>query len=855
MAVNITSIKTSSNGLWQGDDPLHFAFPLLILQTIIIVLLSRFLYFLIKPLRQPKVIAEIIGGILLGPSALGRNKDYIRTMFPSWSMPILETTASIGLLFFLFLVGLELDLASIRRSGKRALSIAAAGITLPFACGVGVAFVLRRAIPGADKADYAPFLVFMGVALSITAFPVLARILAELKILTTALGETAMAAAAFNDVAAWILLALAVALSGGDSHKSPLVSIWVLLCGVAFVGFMMVAVRPLMGWVARRASEREAELWTCLTLAGVLAAGFATDIIGIHAIFGAFVFGLAIPKEEEDFAGRLMERIEDFVSGLLLPLYFASSGLKTDVTKIQGGRAWGLLVLVTAIACVGKMLGTFAAAVACKMPVMEAAALGMLMSTKGLVELIVLNIGKERKVLNDETFAILVLMALFTTFITTPAVMAIYKPARPGHRATARRKLQRESSGDVTTKLRVLACVRSPRDVPSMINLIETIRGGATKSPLKLYIMHLVELTERSSSIVMALSARRNGLPSRNPLRKETRDRVLVAFETYGQLGKVNVRPMTAISAMATMHEDVCNVAEDKNVTLLVVPFHKHGKAAAAHGEAMENVGHEWRVVNQRVLKGAPCSVAVLVDRGLGGGEQVGSSEVSHGICVVVFGGPDDREVLELAGTMAQHPGIKVNAVRFVAAAAGIKSPVVSISLRPSPHKSMEDNYSFSTAAVDREKEKASYHYCTPSPSKSSAYTRSLRFSWTLFFLFSQELDEAAVAEFRRRTEGTGALYEEKLAFNVLEEVVAMGRSGEYELLVVGKGRFPSSIVAALAERSPEHAELGPIGDALASSGSGVVSSVLVIQQHDVVHSDETPVSMVLDGISLGSPA
>lgn len=301
-------------------------------------------------------------------------------------------------------------------------------------------------------------------------------------------------------------------------------------------------------------------------------------------------------------------------------------------------------------------------------------------------------------------------MALFTTFITTPAVMAIYKPARPGHALHKRRKLQRESSGDGAAELRILACVRSPRDVPSMINLIETIRGGTTKSPLKLYIMHLVELTERSSSIVMALSARRNGLPFRNPLRKETRDRVLVAFETYGQLGKVNVRPMTAISAMATMHEDVCQVAEDKNVALVVVPFHKHVKATSTHGEAMENVGHEWRMVNQRVLKGAPCSVAVLVDRGLGGGEQVGSSEVSHGICVVVFGGPDDREALELAGTMAQHPGIKVNAVRFVAAAAGIKAPAVTVSLRPSPHKSMDDNYTFSTAPVDREKEKASYY-------------------------------------------------------------------------------------------------------------------------------------------------
>ncbi|CAL5345475.1 unnamed protein product [Camellia sinensis] len=393
MTVNITSIKTSSNGIWQGDNPLNYAFPLLIVQTTLILLVSRILAFLLKPLRQPKVIAEIIGGIVLGPSAIGRNQHYRHRIFPTWSTPILESVASIGLLFFLFLVGLELDLTSIRRSGRRAFAIAAAGITLPFTCGIGVAFVLRKSVKGADKVGYVQYLVFMGVALSITAFPVLARILAELKLLTTRVGETAMAAAAFNDLAAWILLALAVALAG--PHKSPLVSVYVLLSGVAFVAFMMVVIRPAMRWVARRCSP-EHEAYITLTLAGVMVSGFVTDFIGIHSIFGAFVFGLTIPKGE--FAERLIERIEDFVSGLLLPLYFASSGLKTDVAKIRGGQAWGLLALVITTACSGKIIGTFAVAMMCMIPAREAITLGVLMNTKGLVELIVLNIGKEKKV-------------------------------------------------------------------------------------------------------------------------------------------------------------------------------------------------------------------------------------------------------------------------------------------------------------------------------------------------------------------------------------------------------------------------------------------------------------------------
>lgn len=367
-------------------------------------------------------LVSLQGGIVLGPSAFGRNNYYLHRIFPKWSTPILESVASIGLLFFLFLVGLELDLSSIRRSGRRSFGIALAGISLPFVSGIGVAFVLRATVDGADKVGFGQFLVFMGVALSITAFPVLARILAELRLLTTRVGETAMAAAAFNDVAAWILLALAVALAGngeGGEQKSPLVSIWVLLSGVGFVAFMMILIRPAMKWVAGRCSPENDtvdEAYICLTLAGVMVSGFMTDLIGIHSIFGAFVFGLTIPKGGE-FADRLIERMEDFVTGLLLPLYFASSGLKTDVAKIRGAKAWGLLGLVISTACAGKILGTFAVAMMFMIPARESLTLGLLMNTKGLVELIVLNIGKEKKVsFISFLFLFFVIILLFSCF-------------------------------------------------------------------------------------------------------------------------------------------------------------------------------------------------------------------------------------------------------------------------------------------------------------------------------------------------------------------------------------------------------------------------------------------------------
>ncbi|XP_021854042.1 cation/H(+) antiporter 20 [Spinacia oleracea] len=837
MALNITAIKTASDGILQGDNALHTAFPLLIIQTTLILVVTRLLAFAFKPLRQPKVIAEIVGGILLGPSALGRSHQYMDKVFPKWSTPILESVASIGLLFFLFLVGLELDLGSIRRSGKEAFSIALAGISLPFIGGAAVAVILRRTIEGADHAGYAPFLVFMGVSLSITAFPVLARILAELKLLTTKVGETAMAAAAFNDVAAWILLALAVALAGtggeGGHKVSPLVSLWVLLAGVGFVAFMFLAIKPLMGWMVKRCSAEQGvvdELYITITLAGVLVAGFITDFIGIHSIFGAFIFGLIIPKEGE-FAGKLLERIEDFVSGLLLPLYFASSGLKTDVTKIQGAVAWGLLVLVIAIACFGKIFGTFVVAKLCRMKGREALALGILMNTKGLVELIVLNIGKEKKVLNDEMFAILVLMALFTTFITTPLVMAIFNPAKHGSDIeTQKRKLQPDTSihkDDTSStskskqQFRILACAHGPGNVSGLINLIESTRSSAVKSNLKLYIMHLVELTERSSSIMMVHRLRRNGLPFIDPTRRRSRvevhDRVASAFETYAQLGHVMVRPVTTISALSTMHDDVRHVAEGKRVMMIILPFHKMWRKDEESGEMkmVENLGHGWRGVNQRMLKNSPSSIAVFLDRGFGGGRVTQNESTSQrqlGVCVVFFGGPDDREALELGARMMDHPEIRVTVIRFIETQ-GMDAN--SVKLMPSPEKCSDSNYTFSVTAMNTTEEKAE--------------------------------DEVMVEEFRNKWEGTMEFIQ-KQANNIEEAVLTLGRNGEYDLIVVGKGRFPSTMVAELADRQAEHAELGPIGDILSSSNNGIVSSVLVVQQHTMVHVEEMPVSRVVDG-------
>ncbi|EPS69500.1 hypothetical protein M569_05263 [Genlisea aurea] len=774
MAANTTAkclppMKATSNGVFQGDDPLQFALPLVIIQICLVFVLTRGLAYLLRPLRQPRVIAEVIGGILLGPSALGRNENYIHTIFPKNSLTVLDTLANLGLIFFLFLVGLELDPKSLRRTGKRALSIALGGITIPFAMGIGTSFALRATI--AKEAAHGPFLVFMGVALSITAFPVLARILAELKLLTTDVGRMAMSAAAVNDVAAWILLALAIALSG--TGRSPLVSLWVFLCGAAFILLCVLVGLPVFKWMARRCSEGDTvdEIYVCGVLVAVLAAGFVTDTIGIHALFGAFVLGVIVPKEEGPFARALVEKVEDLVSGLFLPLYFVSSGLKTDVATIRGGQSWGLLVLVIFTSCFGKIFGTVVVSLMCRVPHNEAVTLGFLMNTKGLVELIVLNIGKDRGVLNDQTFAIMVLMALFTTFITTPIVIAIYKPARMAKSEYKHRTIQRK---DANTQLRLLTCFHTTRTIPTLINLMEISRGTGRRGGLRVYAMHLRELSERPSAILMVNKARKNGLPFWNKSPSQDSDQIVVSFEAFQHLSYVSIRPTVAISPLSSMHEDVCAGAERKRAAMIVLPFHKHLRIDGH----METTRSDLRSVNRRVLEHAPCSVAILVDRGLGGAAHVAASNVDYTIAAFFFGGRDDCEALCYAAIMAEHPGVHLTAVRFV-----VDSKVVG--------KSVKVDIASGEGA--------------------------------------EASDEEFISKFREEREGSSISYVESVVSDENEAAEVMRKYGRSNLLVVG--RMPEGQLAAAFKKRRECPELGAAANLLISSEFSSAASVLVVQQ------------------------
>ena len=402
---------------------LHATQPLarLLLQLIVIVAAARVFGAVARAFRQPPVIGEIAAGIALGPSLLGMWLPAASAqIFPASSLGVLEMLAQLGVIFFMFVVGLELDWASVRNKAHAAVAVSHVSILLPFLLGVLVALPLYKehAPPGVS---FQAFGLFMGIAMSITAFPVLARILEDRGLTRTPIGSTALTCAAVDDVTAWTLLAFVVAVVTAGGAFSVLGA--TLLLALGFVALMIFVVRPALAGAfdARVGRNRYSKERVALVLGVVSAAALATEAIGIHALFGAFVAGAILPADET-FRQGLRDRVETFSAVLLLPLFFAFTGLRTQIGLLDDGGAWLTCMGIILLATVGKFAGSALTARAMGIDWNSSFILGALMNTRGLMELIALNVGYDLGVISAEIFTSLVLMALVTTALTGPMV-------------------------------------------------------------------------------------------------------------------------------------------------------------------------------------------------------------------------------------------------------------------------------------------------------------------------------------------------------------------------------------------------------------------------------------------------
>ena len=423
------NVSPWSDFLSSFTNNLHHPLAILLVQIITIILVARILGWFCKKIGQPTVIGEIIAGIVLGPSLIGLYfPEFSNALFPVQSLGNLQFLSQIGLILFMFMVGMELDLNTLKHKANEAVVISHASIIFPFALGFGLAYFIYESF-APNNVQFLSFGLFIGIAMSITAFPVLARIVHEKGIHKTRLGSIVITCAAVDDITAWSLLAAVIAIVKAGSFVS---SLYTIAIAVIYVFLMIKVVRPFLKRVGELHSTRDSmsKQVVAIFFLTLIFSAYATEIIGIHALFGAFMAGTIMP-ENTRFRNILTEKVEDVALVLLLPLFFVFTGLRTEIGLINDPYLWKITGLIILVAITGKFLGSALAARFVRQSWHDSLAIGALMNTRGLMELVVLNIGYDLGILSPEIFSMMVIMALFTTFMTGPALDLIERIFKP----------------------------------------------------------------------------------------------------------------------------------------------------------------------------------------------------------------------------------------------------------------------------------------------------------------------------------------------------------------------------------------------------------------------------------------
>ncbi|MBX3275551.1 MAG: cation:proton antiporter [Sandaracinaceae bacterium] len=593
------------------SSPLDTPAGLLLVQLAVILGLSRLLGVFARRLRQPLVVAEIAAGVLLGPSVLGAlAPTAAEALFPTGALATLHSISQLALVLFMFLVGLRLDTGQLARTARTSLFVSQAGMIVPFALGACLAWWLYGEL-STPEVPFVLFALFVGLTMSITALPVLAKLLGDRHLLDTRLGAVAVASAAVDDVAAWCLLAIVVSFArAGELGTAVGTSALALALGVA----AFVALRPALARLGRRISTgggmTEGMMAGVLVL--VLCAGLLTESLGIHALFGSFVLGTVFPREG-GLARALADRLEDLTMVLLLPVFFAYSGLRTDVALLHDGRAWLMCGAVLVIGSIGKIGGGALAARLAGLPPRQAATVGVLLNMRGAMHLVVINMGLDLGVLSPTLFAILVIVGLTTTALTDP-LLRWASPSDITLRARASPATERTAAPPA------ILCVPGPTGAPAMALLAHALGGSDDDGAL--YGLKLDR--------------------DRRTAAEEVEDELEQLIDHAAALGH-SVRPLSFVST--DPGADICRTADVKGAELVLV--------GATH---VPEQGQLIDPVLLDVLRSPIETVGVLVARQLAEIDRV----------LVLHTAPEEDDLLALAKRIAERTGA---ALRLVDAA------------------------------------------------------------------------------------------------------------------------------------------------------------------------------------------
>jgi Kef-type K+ transport system membrane component KefB/nucleotide-binding universal stress UspA family protein len=604
---------------------------------------------LFQRMHQPQVVGEMLAGIMLGPSLFGwasraavaagwTHTNWAAAFFPATSIPYLGILSQVGVIFFLFLVGLELDPKLLRNRGHAAVVISHVSIVAPFLLGaILTLYLYPRLFNDAPNMGFTPVALFMGAAMSITAFPVLARILTERNLHKTNVGAVSITCAAVDDVTAWCMLAFVVGVARAEGFGPAMRT---AAFSAAYVLFMFFVLKPFLARLQKvydRQGRLSQNVFALIVLLTLLSA-WTTEQIGIHALFGAFLMGAIMPKGT-GFVRTVSERLEDYTVVFLLPIFFAYTGLRTQIGLLSSGELWGYTLLIILVACLGKFGGSTLAGRACGLSWRESSTVGILMNTRGLMELVILNIGRELGVITAAVFAMMVLMALVTTGLTTPVLQLVY-PRRLYDPDFAPRpegtKPRRRAAG-----FSILIPVADPRSGGPLLRLAELIAGsGAGGNGRKIYALHLSRPTDRDAYRAGMEGPRRSEAPAEGG-EAEASLRPLLEHAQRHHL------PVEAISYVTRdVAEGVARVADEREVDLILMGFHRPVLGKTLLGGTVH-----------RVLTSAAADVGVFVDRGFLGARRV---------LVPYLGTRQDRLALEVAARIGRNALAEVTVLHVV---------------------------------------------------------------------------------------------------------------------------------------------------------------------------------------------
>ncbi|XP_021662506.2 cation/H(+) antiporter 15-like [Hevea brasiliensis] len=766
LASNLTTICISmgrvySPGIFHHADPLAFPLPLLLLQLSLACGTFLLLSTILKPLGLPQFIRQLLGGIILGPTFLCRSPQFSNIFFPMRGLMLMDTLSSFGFILYFFLIGVQMDPCLFKNVGRKAIAIGLFTVAVPMVMSTASSFFIMSHV-SIDQ-NIAGSLPMIAQAESVLAFPIVAQFLAELNIINSEFGRVALSSSFVAGLCSFSVITTTVLMqqSSGDNYAAlqTLTNAVFLLVVIVFV------MRPIIMWMIKHNPEGKPlkESYVIWLLLAVFVTGFLSQALGLHLYFGPLALGITIPAGPP-IGSALVEKLDLLTNWLFMPIYLVQNGLIINIFSIKL-KNYMIVQSIALISSFGKFLGTFLVSSCSSIPLRDAASLGLVMNAQGVLELGMFKMMKKNKAIDNEAFVIMAVSMMLVTGAISPIIKHLYDPSR--RYAVYRRRTVMNLKPNF--ELRVLVCIHEHENVPAAIKLLEVL-NPTKRSPVCVFLLHLIEIVGQANPLLIP-----HKLSKRPSKKVKNSEQVINAFRRFedGNHGLITLYPYTAICPSKTMHDDVCTIALDKRTSLIIVPFHKRfqvSDAANSHKRAI-------KITNENVIDKAPCSTAILVDRGPQNVQRTSLNvQSSYRVAVLFLGGPDDREALAIGARMTGHHSINLTMVRL-----------------------LENGSIAGDNATERRP------------------------------------DNEVVSEFRMATAGNyRVIYIEEVVMDGTGTTSVI-RSMEncYELVIVGRHHDSRSpLLSGLADWN-DHKELGTVGDLLASSPFMDKTTILVVQQHN----------------------